>query len=62
MAQEIKKTKKYESVRIRPNHKERIETVVATLSLRKNKTTEINIMTEILDKELPKLERKYGIN
>jgi hypothetical protein len=59
----MKKAKKYESVRIRPDHKNRIETIMHTMALGADgRVTEIGIMTDILDKELPKVERKLGIS
>lgn len=62
MAEGNKTLKKYDLVRCRPNHKERIETIVNTKRLRTRKrVTEISLVSEILDKELPKYERKLGI-
>ena len=62
MAEESKTPKKYDLVRCRPNHKERIEAIVNTKRLRtRKKVTEISLVSEILEKELPKYERKLGI-
>jgi hypothetical protein len=61
MADDVKTGKKYESVRCRPEKKERIEKIIAKRILRGEKTTEVGLMDEILEKELPKYERKLGI-
>jgi hypothetical protein len=61
MAEDTKKRAKYESVRCRPEKKERIEKIIAKRILSGDKTTEVGLMDEILEKELPKYERKLGI-
>lgn len=61
MAEGTKKQAKYESVRIYRDKKKRLLDVVFTRSLKEGKVTEIGVLDEILDKELPKMERKYGV-
>ena len=61
MAERIKKQTKYESVRIYQDKKKRLLDVVLTRSLKEGKVTEIGVLDEILNKELPKMERKYGV-
>lgn len=58
---EIRKKAKYEVVRIYNDKKERLQKVVLTRSLADGKVTEIGVLNEMLEKELPKMERKYGI-
>lgn len=61
MSEKIKKRVKYESVRVYDDKKIRIEKIVAKRSLSERKVTEVGVLDEILDKELPKVERKLGI-
>jgi len=61
MAEEIKKSPKYESVRIYKDKKKRLLNVVLNRKLAEEKVTEIGVLDEILTKELPKMERKLGL-
>lgn len=55
-------SKKSTHVRVYPDKKERVEEIVRTLAFREKRTVyEIDILNEILERGLPKYERKLGI-
>jgi hypothetical protein len=47
--------------RIRKDHKKRVRKIALTETLNGNETTGLDVLSEILDRELPKRERKLGI-
>lgn len=63
MAQEGQKTKKYESVRIWPKPKERLEKLMLTKRLRNpgEKVTEVELASAAVEAYCTKEERKLGI-
>lgn len=60
--EQIRKRVKYESVRVYNDKKIRLEKIVATRSFKERKVTEVGVLDDILNKELPKIERKLGIS
>lgn len=47
--------------RIYRDHKKRVRKIALTLALQDNDVSDIDVLSGILDRELPKLEKKLGI-
>lgn len=47
--------------RIRTDHKKRVRKIALTRTLNGDETTGLDVLSRILDKELPKEEKKLGI-
>jgi hypothetical protein len=63
MATEKQKPQQTTSVRIATAKKERVERIARTMMAKENRhVTEFEIVNKCLDKELPRLERKLGID
>lgn len=62
MAKESQATRETTHARIYKDQKKRVKRIAMTRALEEDKNiTDITVLTEILDRELPKQEKKYGV-